>query len=348
MNLNHDLRLGERWTFAQRSKNDALWVLASLALAACRPLPHRALRWLGRRLGLAALTLAPGASRTAVANVARVFPSLGEVERSALVRGCFAALGECLGETVAMLAPRPLVPLAIEPATMHVFREALADGRGVLFPSAHLGPWERVAASLAAAGLPMVVLARESYDPRFTRLYARMRERHGVEVIWRGQPGAAARILRALRRNRVLGVPMDLHSRVASCMAPFLGHDAPTPVGPARVALRTGARVVVGSAAPSLRCDGSLVVTATAIDTSDLEKAPSDARVLTGRINEELSKRILALPHAWVWMHERWDPDALSSAKGALPPPTMASLCAKGVYPRPRDEEADCPTRAIR
>jgi KDO2-lipid IV(A) lauroyltransferase len=313
-----DLRLGERWTFAQRSKNDALWFLASLALLLCRPLPHAALRWLGRGLGLAALTLAPGARRTAVANVARVFPALGEVERRALVRRCFATLGECLGETVAMLTPTPPVPLAIDPGALDAFREALAGGRGVLFASAHLGPWERVAASLAAAGIPIVVLARESYDPRFTRLYARVRERHGVEVLWRGQPGAAARILRALRGNRVLGVPMDLSSRVASSVSPFLGHDAPTAVGPARIALRTGARVVVGSAAPSVGCGprpgeardvppGSLVVTATQIDTSDLEKTPGHARVLTRRINEELSRRILALPHAWVWMHNRWE-----------------------------------------
>jgi hypothetical protein len=60
-----------------------------------------------------------------------------------------------------------------------------------------------------------------------------------VDVIWRSRPGASARILRALRGGHVLGVPMDLRSRVPSCDAPFLGRVAPTPVGPARIALRT-------------------------------------------------------------------------------------------------------------
>ena len=59
-----------------------------------------------------------------------------------------------------------------------------------------------------------MTIARESYDPRLSRIYERLRGGHGVDVIWRARPGASARILRALRSGRVLGVPMDLRSRV--------------------------------------------------------------------------------------------------------------------------------------
>jgi KDO2-lipid IV(A) lauroyltransferase len=166
-----------------------------------------------------------------------------------------------------------------------------------------------VAASLVSAGVPLVALARESYDPRFSRLYERLRSAHGVRVVWRAAPGAAARILRTLREGAVLGVPMDLRSRVPSCDAPFLGRPAPTAVGPARIALRARAAVVVGTAAPG--AGGSLVVTATRIDTSDLACDAQGARALTARINAELSRRILAMPHAWVWMHDRWKGEAV-------------------------------------
>jgi KDO2-lipid IV(A) lauroyltransferase len=305
--MRQDLRSGGRWAPGQRAKNDALWLLASLALGACRPLPARVLRWVGRRLGVAAWVVARGARRTALANLARVFPSLPEDEREALVLRCFATLGEALGETVAMLGRRPVAMLDVDGPTRQVFQRALAEGRGVVFASAHLGPWERVAASLAAAGVPLVVLARESYDPRFTRLYARLRETYGLEVIWRGQAGAAARILRALRRNRVLGVPMDLRSRVASCDAPFLGHEAPTAIGPARLALRTGAQVIVGSAIPDGDGPpGNVRVTATPVPTAGLLADMGGAQELTCRMNREISRRILAFPHGWVWMHERW------------------------------------------
>jgi Kdo2-lipid IVA lauroyltransferase/acyltransferase len=300
-----DLRTGGAWTPLQRAKNDLLWALASLALGASRYLPLRALRVLGRALGSVAHALARPARRTALANVALALPSLDLPSRRALVRKSFMTLGELAGEAVAVLGSRGgPPPLDLTPQARAVLDQACGEGRGVVFASAHLGPWERVAASLAREGVPLVTLARESYDPRFSRLYQRLREKGGVRVIWRGAPGAAARIVRTLRKGEVLGMPMDLRSRVASIDAPFLGHEAPTALGPALIALRARAPVVVGTVAPG--DNGALVVSATRIATDDLRPDPQGTRTLTTRINDELSRRILALPHAWVWMHPRW------------------------------------------
>jgi Kdo2-lipid IVA lauroyltransferase/acyltransferase len=303
-----DVRLGGRWTGRQRRKNDALWALASLALAAVRLLPLTALRALGRALGAVAYQLAGRARSTATANVARVYPALGASERGDLVRASFVTLGEALGETVGLLrdGDRRPPPLPISDDARAVLAAAREEGRGVVFASAHLGPWERVAASLVSAGVPLTTIARESYDPRFSRLYERLRAACGVRVIWRGSPGAPTRIVRTLRAGGVLGIPMDLRSRVPCCASPFLGHEAPTPVGPAHIALRTGAAVVVGTVAPGPEL--RLSITATRIETADLNRTGTGAaRVLTSRINAELSRRILALPQAWVWMHDRWE-----------------------------------------
>jgi KDO2-lipid IV(A) lauroyltransferase len=301
-----DLRAGGAWTPAQRIKNDALWFVARAALAGAAVVPSISLRWAGRTLGGLACTLAPSVHDTALANVARVFPAWSEHDRRALVRRSFGALGAWLGECARGLGggavdrrPMPLAPIAR--ATL---AEARARGRGVLFASAHLGPWERVAGSLVAAGFPLTTIARESYDPRFSDLFERMRGRAGVRVIWRGDRTAPWKIVRSLRQGDVLGVPMDLRSRVESRLVPFLGHLAPTPIGPARIALRTGASVVVGSAEPA--SDGSLLVTASPIAVDGIVDDEDGALELTTRINAELSRRILAFPEAWVWMHDRW------------------------------------------
>jgi KDO2-lipid IV(A) lauroyltransferase len=177
---------------------------------------------------------------------------------------------------------------------------ARGEGRGVLFASAHLGPWEHVAATLAHRGFALTAIAREPYDPRLVTLFDRLRGRRGVGVIYRGSPGAAARIVRTLKSGQILAAPMDLCSRVPSVEAPFLGRLASTPRGPARIALRTGAAVVVGTAAPG----PSLAVTR--IPSSDLAADPEGERVLTARINAALSMHIRAMPEAWVWMHPRW------------------------------------------
>ncbi|MFX8535407.1 hypothetical protein ABTM11_20295, partial [Acinetobacter baumannii] len=90
-----------------------------------------------------------------------------------------------------------------------VFREALRGGRGVVFITAHLGPWERMAAVLVEAGFPVATVARESYDPRYTALYERLRAPRGVRSIYRGAPGAGRAIARELARGGAVGFLVD-------------------------------------------------------------------------------------------------------------------------------------------
>jgi KDO2-lipid IV(A) lauroyltransferase len=310
-----DLREGGQWTLAQRVKNDVLWLAAEATLAVTTRLPPGALRACGRALGAIAHALVPSARAIAEANVGVAFPELDTRARRALVRRTYRALGEHLGDTVAMLdARRPLLPLPFASGSRDLLGGALDEGRGVVFASAHLGPWERVAATLVDAGIPLTAIAREAYDPRLTRIYERLRGGRGVRVVWRSSPHAGSALLRTLRRGGLLGVPMDLASRVPSIEAPFLGRPAPTPVGPARLALRTGAAVVVGTVAPRppepalAMHDEPLVLLATRIPTDDLAPGPDGERALTARINAEISTRIRALPEAWVWMHRRWPP----------------------------------------
>jgi KDO2-lipid IV(A) lauroyltransferase len=295
------LRRGEPpWTLAQRAKNDAIYVAVRAALGACALVPAAALRALGRGLGRAAYALLGRARRTALANLALARPELSEEARRELAWRAFVTLGAHLADAVAMLRGDDPAPLVFDAADRAILESAREEGRGVLFASAHLGPWERVAATLVRAGVPLVTLAREAYDPRLTWIYDRLRAPRGVAAIYRGHPGAAARIVRALKTGAVLGMPMDLRSRVPSIEAPFLGHPASTAVGPARIALRTGAPVVVGTYAPGDR------VTVTRIPTDDLVAGPEGEARLTERLNGALSARILAAPEAWVWMHERF------------------------------------------
>ncbi len=300
-----DLReRGGAWGRAQALKNDVIYGVVCVALAVCRPLPARALRVLGRTIGRVAHVIFRRARRIARENVALAFPALNDEEQGALVRRSFLALGEHLGAAIASLRPdATLVPLDLGDADLAVIEEALAGGRGVVFASAHLGAWERLGATLVAAGVPLTTIAREAYDPRLDAIYDRLRGGRGVRAIYRGRPGAGARMVRVLRDGGVLGVLMDLRSRVPSIDVPFLGHDAPTAIGPARLALRTGAAVIVGACAPGGRTRIERVCTA---DLATLPDPSARARALTARINEALSRFILDMPEGWVWMHERY------------------------------------------
>ncbi len=175
----------------------------------------------------------PKARRIAEANVLRAFPERGAPEREKILREAYGNLGEHLGDAIASLASAPReAPLPFPPESRAELARARDEGRGVLFISAHLGPWERVAATLVSAGFPLTHGGRESYDPRLNHLYEKLRAPGGVKWIYRGRPGAAMRMVRTLREGALLGMLMDLRSRVPSVAAPFLGHLAPTPIGP--------------------------------------------------------------------------------------------------------------------
>ena len=108
-------------------------------------------------------------------------------------------------------------------------------------------------------------------------------------------------MMRALRRRRVLGFLMDLPGRIPTLPVVLLGQPSRLPIGPARIALRTGSPVVVGTPAPGE--NGSLEVRISRLPTDDLAAGSEDEARLTQRIADALSERIRSLPMHWPWMH---------------------------------------------
>ncbi|APR75082.1 Lipid A biosynthesis lauroyl acyltransferase [Minicystis rosea] len=288
-----DLRLGADWTRRQRLKNDVIHALAIAAIAVIVRLPRRIVAHLCRAIGALACRLL---SRERALCEARLVAGLGEPVPTARVRGAFVRAGETLADTLALLDPheRAARTLALDPDGARVFRDALACGRGVVFISAHLGSWERMAALLAEEGFPVATVARESYDPRFTALYDRLRAPRGVRSIYRGRPGAAAAIVRELRAGRAVGFLVDLPGRVPCARAPLFGALADIPLGAARIALARRAEVIVGTCAPEGR------VRITRVETDDLPAGRAGEPALVERIAAELDARIRVLPEAWL------------------------------------------------
>ncbi len=292
------------------------------------PLPRRVLEALGRAIGLLAYAVLPGPRRIADENLARAFPDASRPERRALARLAYVTLGGLLGDTMSRLStharPAPLPFDSAESAA--ALQAARATGRGVMLLSAHLGPYEDVARSLLAHGVPLLAVTKAAYDPRLDFVFERLRA--GLPTVARDQAGAAMRMVRHLRRGDVLGVPMDLASRVPSVSAPFFGVPAQTPVGPARIALRTGAAIVVCTAVRARTPDRrplTYAMKVTPVTTDDLDRPnATPEQVLSARINDELCGRIRALPEAWPWMHPRFRAKTGTRAgQGPLPPETF-------------------------
>ncbi|MFS8069974.1 MAG: lysophospholipid acyltransferase family protein [Byssovorax sp.] len=293
-----DVREGGTWTPRQRLKNGALYAVVRAALSIVRRAPRAVVALLCRALGLLAWVLL-ARERSLVR--ARLAAGLGQPVPARRVRAVFLAAGDVLADTLALLDPRERAgrTMTMDAASHAVLRDALDEGRGVVYVAAHLGPWERMAALLAEEGFPVVTIARESYDPRLTALYERLRAPRRVRSIYRGRPGAVTSIVRELRAGRGVGFLIDLPSRVQSIRAPLFGAEARIPVGAARIALARGAAVVVGTPVPS-DTQGLLCLVIERIPTSDLAPGPMDEAKLTTRLARALEARIAARPEAWL------------------------------------------------
>ena len=216
-----------------------------------------------------------------------------------LARGVFAHLGQSAVEVCRLRRdPSAAGEVILPEASRRALESALAEGRGAVFATGHIGNWELMAVALARAGFPITAIAKESYDPRFTRLIEGERRRLGVEVIHRGRAGSSAATLRALKGGRVLGLLIDQDTRAPGAFVPFFDEPAFTPIGAAALAARTGAPLVVGSIRRTPR--GGHVV--------DIERCetPADAAEGTASLTAALERRIRRHPSQWVWFHERW------------------------------------------
>jgi Kdo2-lipid IVA lauroyltransferase/acyltransferase len=263
-------------------------------------LPEALVRAVGGALGALGFSLARRERALAEAQLRRALRLDAAPSRVRLLaRAVFAHLGTSAVEVSrALRDPESLCAIVFPEPSRRVLESALAERRGVVLATGHIGNWELLAGALAHNGFPLTAVVRASYDPGITRSVERARRRLGVETIHREGPGTAAAMLRALRRGRILGLLIDQDTRAPGGFVPFFGAPAFTPTGAAVLAMRTGAPLLVGTIRRTAR--GGHVV--------DMERCapPDDALAATAAVTAVLERAIRRHPSQWVWIHDRW------------------------------------------
>jgi lauroyl/myristoyl acyltransferase len=192
----------------------------------------------------------------------------------------FAECARSVTESLEQWGPRP-PRLTLDVPEPESFRAALAEGRGLVIPTAHYGGWEVGARFLSDLGRPVNLVTAHEPNPTAHEFVHRLRTRHGVNVIYSDRSMfAGLPVLQALRRNEVVGMQIDPWGRPQGAETiDFCGRPAPFHAGPfviARVArapiipvfaVRTGIRRyemrVAGRFDPRTAADTTAAFTAT-------------------------------------------------------------------------------------
>ena len=177
----------------------------------------------------------------------------------------------------------------------------IREGKAVVAFTGHCGNWEWLASSMSRHGIPLTALQRERHEGGLNDFIVGIRAAAGVKSIDRGSTGAGRDLIRALRGGTMLGFLIDQSLRVESVLVPFFGKPAPTPIGPAKMAIRaeTYAVFICSERLPDRRHRVWFS------DPVQLSRS-DDAVALTARMTAEIEAQIRRRPEQWVWMHDRW------------------------------------------
>jgi KDO2-lipid IV(A) lauroyltransferase len=260
---------------------------------------------IGERLG--ALGYRPLGIRRAVVErqVRAAFPEFGEGDVHRVAKASYESLGRTAIET-ALLPARSreqVIAMFSRVEGWDIVERAMAQGKGILFVTGHLGNWELAGSFVAARGVPLEAVARRMQNPLFDRYLTQTRSRIGMSVIH--DADAVRRVPRAMREQHAVAFLVDQGAvGLASTWVPFFGRLAKTPRGPAVFALRLGAPVVFGAALR--QPDGRYMIGFEEVRTEPTGDREADVDRIVAAYTATLERWVRRAPEQYFWHHRRW------------------------------------------
>jgi KDO2-lipid IV(A) lauroyltransferase len=187
----------------------------------------------------------------------------------------------------------------LDPKHFSLIQRLLQQGHGLITVSGHLGNWElQGAAAATVMSGPFTVAAVQQSNPYIDRFITRRRNDMGMQVA--GTKAAMKLLLTALRNKQAIGLVADQNAGRDAVFVDFFGKLAATQPGPAQLALKFKAPLLVGAA---IRIGpGQFKVLAQQVEI----KEDDTVETLTQRHVKILESFIRQHPEQYFWLHRRW------------------------------------------
>ena len=252
----------------------------------------------------------------ALSQLEAAMPELNSEQRQTIARAMWNNLGRTFAE--GLLLDR----LQAEPQRISVEDETIVDRiwgqddpeRGAILASMHSANWEVFGVPIAERGYHVAGLYQAVQNPLIENyLLGQRQQLFRAGMISKGSH-AMKRIVRLLRSGDAVAMLVDQRQAGRGVAVPFFGHDAPSTPLPATLALRTGARLVLG------RCKRVGPVRFS-IELKELDVAATgdheaDVARITSAIHAQFEAWIRERPHEWMWAHRRWSREVLRPKRG--------------------------------
>ena len=172
----------------------------------------------------------------------------------------------------------------------------------ILIVSAHHGVWE-AATNVLSFARPMIAVARVMNNRLLARWMARHHFRGPVTIVNKND-GFTVKVLHQWKETcAAMTLLVDQHASKGAPLT-FLGRPARTVTSAARLAIRTRARIVIGSFVRVAPYRYRLV------GGEALQFGPNDSvEAAAQTMNDRLGAAIREYPEQYLWAHRRWRDD---------------------------------------
>ncbi len=126
----------------------------------------------------------------------------------------------------------------------HIIEQVIAEKRGAVLISAHLGPVEFMIQAIALLGYPLIGIMEHLEPERHHQYVIRLRMMHGMELV--STQTSMLDIFRRVKQGKVMVSAIDRDSTDTGLIVDFMGAPAWMPDGYARVAVQANVPLVVG------------------------------------------------------------------------------------------------------
>lgn len=282
-----------------------LWTLIRLF----QLLPPDAASRLGARLGRLVGPLLRHKTRLFRDNLRIALPTLDEAQRAAIVREAWAQGGRILAEY-------PQIPrMHRDPGRIEIVDAGFDPARDgqCIFVMGHLGSWEAPPLlMMARLGLPFAALYAPPSNPHLERMLVDSRAALGCALVSREHSVRA--MTRVLREGRSLGVVVDRRVDGGTPLR-FFGHDKPSTLLPAKLALRSDLPLVP-LRAQRIRDAHFRVTLHAPVRPAQRQGTPeAQARDMMQQVHGYLEAWIREEPAAWFCSKRLWPRDTLAAVQ---------------------------------
>ena len=256
----------------------------------------------------AGLLVSPRLRHIGLDNLQRAFPERDAAWCRTTLRGAFRNLGRLAAEVAWFDELRPgniheRVGFT-SPESEHNWRACVTGGAGII-ATGHFGNWELFAQAQGLMGFPIHIVHRPLKNYRLDDLLNQLRLRAGTDVIYKH--AAAREILRLLRGDALIAIPIDQHAPGAQGVpVPFFGRPASTTPGPARISQLTRTPITVAVLIRRGESSKHDILLGKPIEPPPPKKSDDALREHMARVNLEFEQIVRAHPEQWLWMHRRW------------------------------------------